>query len=793
MKVCDSWLKTWVKSELSPKEMIHQFTMAGLEVDDCSMAAPDFEGVVVAEVLETKKHPQADKLTVCQINNGEDVVQVVCGASNVRQGLKVALAKPGALLPNDLKIGEAKLRGETSLGMLCSSVELGCADISDGIWELPKDAPVGQDFRDYLALNEHIYSFELTPNRGDCFSAQGLARELAAITGNEYHPLSIKAVEPEHDEVIDVDIRHAEWSPLYCGRKIKNIRPHTPTPLWLKEKIRRLGLRSVHPVVDALNYVMYFLGQPMHAFDVHKISGKIEVREANVGETMVLLGGKKVELFAGTPLITSGGKPIAIAGVMGSEDSCVDEDSSEIFLESAFFNPVKISGVARQYGVSSDAAIRFERGVDPALAPCALEFASEMLISIVGGEPGPITMASNPQHIPAQKIITLSPALFTKRTGIAMDPNQMRHLLERLHFVVDVQEQMWQVTVPTHRFDIVYDVDLVEEVLRLFGYENIPSIAIDGMLQPGVINKLEQAQRDWSTALVHLGYREVINYAFVDPKMHSLLHPDMKAIALLNPISPELSQMRLSLWPGLLQTLMYNHNRQQTALQAFECGVVFSGTAAESIEETHVAGILFGNRQALNWANKGRVQGFYDAKGHIEHMLLAQGYQDVRFEKATHAALHPEQAADIIVGGVVCGVMGALHPRLTLTLDVAHTPVLWQINLSHLPSVPKRKYQGLSKFPHTRRDISFLMNKAISADLILAAIYRAVPSGVLKDVTIFDVYQGAEIPNDMVSLAVACIFQDSNKTLNEQDILSYQGAILKMLSDKFEIKLRDGQ
>lgn len=793
MKVCDSFLKIWTNPSLTTQEMIHQFTMAGLEVDECLAAAPAFEGVVVAEVMETKKHPEADKLTVCQINNGIELVQVVCGAANVRPGLKVALAKPGALLPNNINIGQAKLRGEISLGMLCSAVELGCADESDGIWELPKDAPVGQDFRDYLQLDEQIYSFELTPNRGDCFSALGLARELAAITNSAFKPLDIPVVPATHDETIHIEVQHSEWNPLYCGRKIKNIRPYSPTPMWLKEKIRRLGLRSVHPVVDVLNYVMFLFGQPMHAFDLHKIGGRIVVREAEQGEKINLLNGKEVELNQGTPVITNGEKPIAIAGVMGSIDSAVDDDTSEIFLESAFFHPIKLSGVARQYGLSTDASIRYERGVDACLAQQAMEYATALLTSIVGGEPGPVQVIVQKSHLPVVQNIQFYPELFTKRTGIPIENEQILDLLARLHFIVDANQVPWVIEAPSYRFDITEAVDIVEEILRIYGYDNIPSVAIQASLQPGSIDKLESIQNSFSQTLCNLGYYEAVNYAFVDHKLQHEMFPEHDAIQLLNPISPELSEMRLSLWPGLIHSLIHNTNRQQTSLQLFEGGVVFAGTATEAQESAHVAGLIYGDAQQMNWLQKGQEFDFFDAKAHVEHLLIKHGYQDIKFVQASHPSLHPGQTASVSVHGVSCGWVGALHPKLQSHFDLLSVPILWQINLSVLPELVAKKYIGLSKFPQTRRDISFLIHKNVQAIEIVECIRQAVSSDILKDVHIFDVYHGKELADDMVSVAVACIFQDWNKTLVEQDILSYQSAILKILTEKFGIKLRDGQ
>lgn len=793
MKVSESWLSTWTQPGISHTEAVHQFTMAGLEVEHCAPAAPFFSNVIVAEVLEIKRHPQADKLSVCQVFNGKETVQIVCGASNVRAGLKVALAQPGAELPNGMKIGEAKLRGEISLGMLCSAVELGCADSSEGIWELPLDAPVGEDFRKYLSLDEYVFEFELTPNRGDCFSALGLARELAALTGAPFKDMTIPTIAPVHQEQLQLNIQAKDVCPLYCGRKIKNIKPYSITPMWLKEELRRVGVRSVHPVVDVLNYVLFMLGQPMHAFDCHKIGKNIDVRQAYLNESIDLLNGKEVVLQEGTPVITNGERPIAIAGVMGSESSAVDDDTVDIFLESAFFAPIKMAGVARQYGLSTDASIRYERGVDPQLAPQALEYATQLLLSIVGGEPGPVEMIQHEAHLPTQQVVEYKPSLFEKRTGIALAFEEMMSYLKRLHFSVDVKDDVWMITVPSYRFDISLDVDIVEEILRIFGYDNIPTIAIEAPLRSGYVDETEKMQQKWAKALMHLGYNQAINYAFVDPKIQEMLYPGREAIDLLNPISPELSQMRLGLWSGLIASLIHNTNRQQTALQLFESGVVFSGLADNPYEQTHIAGLLYGDINALNWCSSAHVFDFFDAKGHIEHLLATEGYQQVKFVAKMHDALHPGQSASIMINDTHCGWVGAMHPRWQQALDLPHAIILWEINLLALPESQRCRYQVLSKFPQMRRDMSFVVEKTIPVEEILTAIRGAVPGELLQDVQVFDVYQGGEMSESQVSLAMACIFQDATKTMTEQDILSHQSAILEILKEKFNIKLRDGQ
>lgn len=793
MKVCESWLYRWTQPNLSPEQMVERFTMAGLEVDACEMAAPLFENVVVAEVVETKKHPEANKLTICQVNNGEAIVQIVCGASNVREGLKVALAKPGAKLPGGVNIGQAKLRGEPSFGMLCSAVELGCADTSDGIWELPKDAPVGEDFRKYLSLNERVFSFELTPNRGDCFSAIGLARELAALTNTPFVSRNIRAVTPTHDETLSIKVEDQAFCPRYTGRVIKGIQPHVLSPIWLRESLRRLGLRAIHPVVDVLNYVMYELGMPMHAFDLHKIKREIVVRRAGEQESMTLLNDKTVNLEWGTPLITDGQHPIAIAGVMGSSESAVDGDSIDIFIESAYFNPIAMAGIARRYGLSTDASMRYERGVDPNLPVEALEMATQMILELVGGQPGPVQIVEDIHHLPIKNQVTFVPDLFERRTGIVLSHEEIKAMLTRLHFEIQENDELWRVTVPSYRFDISRDVDLVEEILRIYGYDNIPPIALKGELKSGRMDALELKSRQLSHVLCQLGYHEAISYAFVDSKFQKMLYPHEQGIDLINPISPELAQMRLGLWPGLLQALKHNVHRQQQSLQLFETGVTFKGQAQASLEEVRIAGLLYGDANGMNWCSNEHVFDFFDAKGHVEHLLQQDYGSGIQFKAKAHDALHPGQSAEISIDGVSCGWIGTLHPKIQQELDLPFAVILWELNLSLLPNVHDKKYQAISRFPQTRRDISFVVAKSVPVRDILEAIRKVIPCDILKGLQVFDVYEGSEIASSHVSLALACIFQDTEKTLVEEDIMAFQEAILNVLHKEFHIKLRDGQ
>lgn len=792
MKVCESWLNDWTQIDLPMAQIVDSFTMAGLEVGSCEPAAPMFDNVVVAEVIETKRHPQADKLTICKVINGLETVQIVCGAKNVREGLKVALAKPGASLPGGLDIEAAALRGEMSYGMLCSASELGCAEESAGIWELPHDAPVGQDLREYLSLNENIISFELTPNRGDCFSAIGLARELAALTNKVFTEQGSVAAVVAHEDTLAVQVKESQLCPRYAGRIIKGIRPHAISPLWLREKLRRIGVRDIHPVVDCLNYTMFYLGMPLHAYDLYKINPKIEVAYAEKASEIELLNGKKVMLEIGAPIITDGLRPIAIAGVMGALDSAIDDDTTDIFIESAYFNPVQIAGQARRYGISTDSATRYERGVDSQLPIKALEFATQLILSLVGGEAGPIVHVENHAELPAKLIIKFNPELFVKRTGVNLSTAEMKDMLRKLHFIIKNDQDIWSVEVPSFRFDISSDVDLVEELLRIYGYANIPATPPHSELKPGIMACSEQKYRAYSQHLSALGYNEVINYSFVAPKIQHMLFPQVPAICLLNPISPDLSQMRVSLWPGLLTTLMYNSNRQQQLLQIFECGVAFTGTSCNAQENRKIAGLLSGDSKDNNWCAPKHEFDFYDGKGHVTHLLRAHGVTNIKFQTCEHSALHPGQAAKVIIENTECGIIGILHPRIQQELNLQGPIILWEVDIDKISSEPRKKHQKISKFPCTRRDISFLVASDVPVEDILSTIKKVISCGILKEVQVFDVYKGVEVAAGYVSLALACTFQDNEKTLAEADILAFQEKILVVLKQEFNIKLRDG-
>lgn len=597
MKVSELWLREWVNPPLDVQQLAALLTMAGLEVDALSPVAAVFDQVIVAQVTSTKPHPQADKLTLCEVDPGNGKpLKVVCGAANVRAGLKVALAQIGAKLPGGLQIKESTLRGELSQGMLCSASELGLADVSEGILELDEDAPLGMDLREYLTLNDYVLDLDLTPNRADCFSILGVAREVSALTKQVLKPIPKESSLPTTDKTLNIRLEAKEACPQYSGRVIRGLNPQARTPSWMAERLRRAGLRPIHPVVDVTNYVMMELGQPMHAFDLQLIKDEIVVRYANSHETLELLDGQSINLSDKVLVIADSEKPLAMAGVMGGAESAVQEHTRDIFLESAYFNPITIAGVARSYGLCSDSSQRFERGVDPNLQVLALERATTLLLEIVGGEVGPISLVSEPANLPKNKTILFNPAKIKQLTGLNIAEDEMAASLQNLGMAIDKSGAEWKVKPPSHRFDVQLDVDLVEDVIRLHGYDKIHGEEMLTSVQAGVINPFEKLSMRIGQFFVTRGYHEAISYSFVDPELQQALYPDAKPLLLLNPISSELSQMRVGMWPGLLASMIYNIHRQQTAIKFFETGVIFEIQDGSLKEQPCVAGLLTGER-----------------------------------------------------------------------------------------------------------------------------------------------------------------------------------------------------
>ncbi len=812
MKFSESWLREWVNPALSSDELAHQITMAGLEVDGVDPVAGEFSSVIIGEVVECGPHPDADKLQITKVSLGDfssdnvekgELVDIVCGAKNCRKGLKVAVATVGAVLPGDFKIKKAKLRGILSFGMLCSESEIGLAEDSDGIMELALDAPVGMCVREYLDLNDVTIDVDLTANRGDCLGIKGLAREVGVLNSQSVTEIEIKAVVPTIDDVREITIEAGEACPRYLGRVIKNINPNAQTPLWMVEKLRRCGTRSIDPVVDVTNYVLLELGHPMHAFDLAKIDGGIKVRFAKKDEKLTLLDTNEVTLKDKTLVIADSpehgnDKALAIAGIFGGLDSGVTSESTDIFLESAFFAPLAILGKARQYGLHTDASHRYERGIDPTLQHDAIERATQLLLDIVGGQAGPIVEAKSSENIPQTKDVSLRREKLDSRIGHHVKDAQVSEILTRFGF--DVSEKgergakVWHVVVPAYRFDIKFEVDLIEEVARIYGYNNIPNIAPKATLKMVAQKEASISLAKLKQTLVNREYQEAITYSFVDPKIQSLIHPEQKVMTLPHPISSEMSEMRLSLWTGLLQSVVYNQNRQQGRVRLFETGLRFvpDESAENGVRQQNmIAGVISGNRVDEHWDIEKAATDFYDIKGDVEALLsLTCNVDTYEFSKAEVDALHPGQTAKITKNGHLVGYVGALHPELERKLGLNGRTLIFELLLAEILEQKIPEACDISRFPANRRDLAVVVKEDVDAKNVLQLIEK-VGGNHLIDLNLFDVYQGEGIEEGFKSLAIALVLQDTNKTLEEKDITDVIDRVVDSLKTELNASLRD--
>ena len=794
MKFSEKWLREWVNPSVSTDELSDQLSMAGLEVDSVEAVAGEFSGVVVGEVVECGQHPDADKLQVTKINvGGDELLDIVCGAPNCRQGIKVAVAKVGAVLPGNFKIKKAKLRGQPSFGMLCSFSELGISDDHDGILELPVDAPIGQDVRTYLQLDDVTIEVDLTPNRADCLGIKGLAREVGVLNQALVTELQVPDVTPSITDSRNIQLLAAQACPRYLGRVIKNINVGAVTPLWMVEKLRRSGVRSIDPVVDITNFVLLELGHPMHAFDNNKLEGDVVVRFAKQDEKLTLLDGNEVTLQDNTLVIADTKKALAMAGIFGGLDSGMTNESKDIFLESAFFAPDAIMGKARQYGLHTDASHRYERGVDPQLQHIAMQRATQLLLDIVGGEAGPVIEATDTNFVPKDRCVTLRHSRLTKVLGIEIAADTVTDIFKRLGFTVSFENFIWQISVPPYRFDISIEEDLIEEVARVYGYNQIPDIAPVARLKMSQHAEQKVQLNQLKNTLVESDYQEAITYSFVDPKIQSLLFPKMEGLQLPHPISSEMSTMRVSLWTGLLQSVSYNQKRQQGRVRLFETGLRFMPDKSEKTgvkQELVISGVVCGLVADENWDDSTRAVDFFDVKADVENLLNCAGVEHYRFESASHHALHPGQCAEIFVDDKLLGSIGAVHPQFEKALGLNGRSFVFELEISALGLKKLPKAQEISKFPANRRDIAIVVDDDKVVGDILNCIEK-FGANQLVGLNLFDVYRGKGIAQGKKSLAISLILQDKTKTLEENDIQATVDGILAMLSQKFEASLRD--
>ncbi|WP_434624782.1 phenylalanine--tRNA ligase subunit beta [Pseudomonas sp. Z1-29] len=791
MKFSEQWLRGWVSPQVSQDELVARLSMAGLEVDSVTPAAGEFSGVVVGEVLSTEQHPDADKLRVCQVNNGTETFQVVCGAPNVRPGLKIPFAMIGAELPGDFKIKKAKLRGVESNGMLCSQAELQIGEGNDGLMELPADAPVGQDIREYLGLDDASIEVDLTPNRGDCLSLAGLAREVGALYDAPVTRPAVAVVPAVHDEVRPVEVLAPAACPRYLGRVIRNVDLSKPTPLWMVERLRRADVRSIDAAVDITNYVMLELGQPLHAFDLAEINGGIRVRMADEGEKLVLLDGQEVTLRSDTLVIADHTRALAIAGVMGGEHSGVSKTTRDVFLESAFFDQIAVAGKARSYGLHTDASHRYERGVDWQLAREAMERATGLLLEITGGEAGPIIETVSEQHLPKIAPVTLRAQRITQMLGMEMDSAEVERLLSALGLGIRADGQgQWQVEVPSHRFDISLEVDLIEELARLYGYNRLPVRYPQARLAPQAKAEARSELPELRRLLVARGYQEAITYSFIDPRQFELFSPGVEPLLLANPISNDMAAMRSSLWPGLVKSLQHNLNRQQDRVRLFESGLRFVGQLDGLKQEPMLAGVVCGSRLPEGWAQGRDVVDFFDVKADVEAVLGFAGALDAfTFVPGKHPALHPGQTARIERDGREVGYVGAIHPELSKTLGLDRPVFVFELVLAEVAQGKMPKFQELSRFPEVRRDLALVADVSVASSDVLAVI-RENAGEWLTDLRLFDVYQGKGIDPHRKSLAVGLTWQHPSRTLNDDEVNTATQNILTSLEHRLNATLR---
>jgi phenylalanyl-tRNA synthetase beta chain len=785
MKFSENWLRTWVNPALTSSELSHLLTMAGLEVEGMDAVAPAFNNVVIAQVLEVIKHPNADRLNVCQVSVGEaQPLTIVCGAANVAVGVKVPCARIGAVLPGDFNIKQAKVRSVESFGMLCSAKELGLAETSDGLWLLPEDAPVGTTLREYLELDDQVFTLKLTPNRSDCSSLFGIAREVAALTGVPCAPLDIKVQAVASHEKLNVKVEDAQACPAYYGRLVRGVNAAATTPDWMQRRLQRSGLRTINAVVDITNYVMLEMGQPMHAFDAGKLSGGITVRHARAGESLTLLNEQTAQLDTAVLVIADDARVLAMAGIMGGQGSGVETGTTDVFLESAFFHPDAIVGKARRFGLATDSSFRFERGVDYAATQQALERATQLLVEICGGKVGEISAVCN--TLPTRPAIALRRSRVARILGIELGNEQIATLLTRLHFEVTANGDDYRVTPPSFRFDLSIEADLVEELARLYGYDNIPAIAPKTALTMLPYSESQRPMSRVQQVLVSRDYQEIVSLAFLAEQTERDLCGNQNPLALQNPIASNLAVMRSSLIGGLVDALCFNLNRKQTRVRLFEVGACFSLSptlsrvagegANESLRESQyndnyvqtqrLSGIAYGTNQPEQWGVAAKPVDFYDAKADVEALFAPL---ELRFVAATHPALHPGRCAQIFVGTQQVGWLGELHPQWQQQYDLPLAPLWFEIELDALLQSKVPRMQEIAKFLPVRRDLAVLVDDGIAVQSLLDAMKQA-NAPLVQEIALFDLYRGKGLEAGKKSLAFRVLLQDTQKTLTDTEI-----------------------
>ena len=795
MKFSEQWLREWVNPPLSTQALVSQITMAGLEVDSVEPAAAILSQVVVGEILAAEPHPNADKLKVCTVSSGTDSHQVVCGAPNARPGIKVPFALVGAKL-DDFKIKKAKLRGVESFGMLCSERELGLSENHEGLMELADDAPVGTDINGYLQLDDSIIEVDLTPNRSDCLGIIGLARETGLMNNLDVCMPDIQSVAAVHNDQVAVHLAAPEGCARFVGRVVRGVNLAAATPLWLTEKLRRSGIRSIDPVVDVTNYIMLELNQPMHAYDLNRLTGDITVRQSIGGEQLTLLNGSQATLAEGTLLITDASGPIGMAGIMGGASTAVQSDTQDIYLEAAFFAPIAIAGRARAYSMHTDAGHRFERGVDYQGQVRAMERATQLLLSIAGGDPGPLVDTVSAADLPKAIEVRLRAARVARVLGMVIDDADIENILKRLEFefIVDPnsEDRAWLVQSPSHRFDINIEADLIEEISRIIGYEALPVTQPVATLSMLEATETQSSDKRLKQRLIDRGYSEAISYSFVDSDLQHLLLPNATAVALKNPLSSEMSVMRTTLIGGLLKALLHNQNRQQSNVRLFEIGLVFHQQGEKALsfdaiaQQERLALVLSGQRFPEGWANTADLVDFFDLKGDLEALLGAQG---LTFQACDISGLQIGQSARILKDNVPLGQIGLLEASVADQFDLRAPAYVAEIDLSlalrqHVPTV-----QEVSKYPFVRRDIAILVARSVTATAVRSVIEMSAGDALLH-LKLFDVYMGKGIDPNEKSVGLGLTFQHPSRTLTDEEINTAMAEVVQALASQLQAQLR---
>ncbi|MFA7268862.1 MAG: phenylalanine--tRNA ligase subunit beta [Sterolibacterium sp.] len=798
MQFSEHWLRSLVNPPLASGELAHLLTMAGLEVEEMHPAAPPFTGIVVAQVLSVDRHPDADKLKLCRVDAGQgEPLQIVCGAPNVAAGMKVPCALLGAELPG-MRIKKAKVRGVESSGMLCSARELGISDDHDGLLALAEDAPVGQNIREHLTLDDTLLTLKLTPNRADCLSLQGIAREVAALSGAPLTLPAIAAVPAAHNKQRQVLLDAPNACPRYCGRIISGVNAKATTPNWMKQRLERSGIRSISALVDVTNYVMLELGQPLHAFDNTKLSGSIHVRYPHTGEQLKLLNEQTVAPSIDTALIAdeqNGSRALALAGIMGGEDSGITSATTDLFLESAFFAPAAIAGKARALGFSSDASYRYERGVDFELQRSAIERATQLILDICGGSPGPVVETVSAADLPQRTPVKLRSARAAKVLGIPLNPTQIEKLLQGLGFPLRRESDDFVVTPPSYRYDIEIEEDLIEEIARLHGYDNIPSPSPGGRLTMLPLPEEQRTPMQLRHQMAERDFQEVVNFSFVDAAWENDFYTNATPIPLSNPIASQMGVMRSGLIGGLVGTLAFNLKRRTKRVRVFEIGRCFlRGAATEPVagfcQPLRLAALCAGAAAPEQWGETTRQVDFFDLKADIEALFAPQR---LRFEKLKHPALHPGRAATILLAGNAIGIIGEMHPQWVQKYELDSlgnvAPIVFEIELAALTSQPLPQYREVSRFPSVERDLALLVARDQPLQPLIEALRDAAPP-IVHHIELFDVYQGKGVEQDKKSLAFHIVMQDTKKTLADSEADDAVHRLTELAVLKFSAALR---